>query len=138
MAEVLGLILGEYMIPSEMPVIFITDSENARTLQRNIRNKSQHTHRAYIQRVKQGIDTALANHLEHLIAQWPREDRLNSFMWDTYERGEQICKLWATQGNNIDTSLPLDCQNYEEDNTYIEDGPIKYWKYLLRNTMSLT
>jgi len=60
-------------------------SENARMLQRNIRNKSQHTHRAYIRRVKQGIDTALANHLEHLIAQWPREDRLNTFMRDTYE-----------------------------------------------------
>jgi hypothetical protein len=43
-------------------------------------------------------------------------------MWDTYERGEQICKRWATQGNNIDMSLPLDRQNYEEDNTYVEDN----------------
>jgi len=33
MAEALGFIIGDYTIPHNMPVIYITDSDNARTLQ---------------------------------------------------------------------------------------------------------
>jgi len=44
MAESLGFIIGEYTIPSDLPVIYITDSNNARTLQRNIIHaKNSHT-----------------------------------------------------------------------------------------------
>ena len=45
MAEALGFIIGEYTVPSDLPVIYITDSNNARTLQRNIKSKKEFTHR---------------------------------------------------------------------------------------------
>jgi len=34
MAESLGFIIGEYIIPPDLPIIYITDSNNARTLQK--------------------------------------------------------------------------------------------------------
>jgi hypothetical protein len=45
MAEAIGFILGEYTIPADLPIIYITDSNNARTLQRNIVNLKKFTHR---------------------------------------------------------------------------------------------
>jgi hypothetical protein len=41
-AEALGFIIGEYTIPSDLPVIYITDSNNARTLQRNVKQLASH------------------------------------------------------------------------------------------------
>jgi hypothetical protein len=34
MAESIGLIIGEYTIPSDLPVIYITDSNNTRPLKK--------------------------------------------------------------------------------------------------------
>jgi hypothetical protein len=44
MAESIGFILGEYTIPAEIPVIYITDSNNARALQRNITSLKDFAH----------------------------------------------------------------------------------------------
>jgi hypothetical protein len=54
MAETLGFIIVEYTIPLDMPIIYITDSNNARTLQQNIRFKDKLTHCKMIRQVKQG------------------------------------------------------------------------------------
>jgi hypothetical protein len=66
MAETLGFIFGEYTLPSHLPAIYITDSNNARTLQRNIKNIEDFTHRKKIRKIKQGINYSIANHLEYL------------------------------------------------------------------------
>jgi hypothetical protein len=39
MAETIGFILGEYTIPSDLPILYITDSNNARTLQWRVKNR---------------------------------------------------------------------------------------------------
>jgi hypothetical protein len=44
MAESLAFIIGEYTFPSGIPIINITDSNNARTLQRNIKSLDDFTH----------------------------------------------------------------------------------------------
>lgn len=77
MAESLGLILGEYTIPSDLPVIYITDSNNARTLQRNIKHKHKFTHRKYVRCVQQGIEASIANHLDYLTARWLGDDQFS-------------------------------------------------------------
>jgi hypothetical protein len=48
MAEVLGFIIGEYTIPPNLLIIYITDSNNARVLQRNILHKNKFTHHTMI------------------------------------------------------------------------------------------
>ena len=40
MAEAMGFIIGEYTIPANLPVIYITDSNNARSLQKRIKIKT--------------------------------------------------------------------------------------------------
>jgi hypothetical protein len=79
MAETLGFIIGEYSIPSDLPIIFITDSNNARTLQRNLKNNDSFTHRKLICQVKQGIEHSIANHLEHLTKNWPKIEQLDPY-----------------------------------------------------------
>jgi len=96
MAEAFGFIIGEYTIPSELPVIYITDSNNARTLQRNLKNKQHFTHRQLIRCVKQGIDQSIANHLDLLTSKWLTEDQLSPHTKQLYAKGEEICKVWAT------------------------------------------
>jgi hypothetical protein len=39
MAEAIGFFIGEYTIPANLPVIYITDSNNARSLQKRIKIK---------------------------------------------------------------------------------------------------
>jgi len=95
MAEAIGFILGDYTIPQDMPVIYITDSDNARTLQCNISKKSTFTHRQLIRKVKQGIDQAISNHLDFLTSQWPHEETLSAQTLDMYKRGEKLCQRWA-------------------------------------------
>ncbi|MFN9980825.1 MAG: hypothetical protein ACK53Y_12950, partial [bacterium] len=95
MAEAVGFILGEYTIPSDLPIIYITDSNNARTLQRRVKNKDDFTHRHMVQYVKQGIDSSIANHLEYLTSKWPKEDQLSAYTRRLYSRGEQACRIWA-------------------------------------------
>jgi len=97
MAESFGFILGEYTIPADQPVIYITDSNNARTLQRNLKNSSSFTHRKLVRTVKQGIDYSIANHLEHLTSKWPREDQETTQAKQTYQQGVDTCKRWSTQ-----------------------------------------
>jgi hypothetical protein len=60
MAELIGFILGEYTIPSDLPIIYITDSNNARVLQRRVKNKEDFTHQKMVRCVKQGIDYSIA------------------------------------------------------------------------------
>ena len=80
-----------------MPIIYITDSNNARTLQQNVRFKNKFTHRKMIRQVKQGINHAMANHLEYLTDKWPREEQLTRYTLELYKRGEETYKLGATQ-----------------------------------------
>jgi len=54
MAESIGFILGEYTIPAHLPIIYITDSNNARTLQRRVRHINNYTHRQRVRQIKQG------------------------------------------------------------------------------------
>jgi len=68
MAEAIGFIIGEYTIPSDLPVLYITDSNKARTLQQNIKFCDKITHHKQIRCIKQGIDYSIANHLEFLIS----------------------------------------------------------------------
>jgi len=100
MAETLGFIIGEYSIPSDLPIIFITDSNNARTLQRNLKNNDSFTHRKLICQVKQGIEHSIANHLEHLTKNWPKIEQLDPYTLELYKKGEEICKIWGRDGNN--------------------------------------
>jgi hypothetical protein len=44
MAETMGFIIGEYTVPETLPIIYVTDSNNARTLQRNLKNGKDFTH----------------------------------------------------------------------------------------------
>ncbi len=90
MAEALGFIIGEYSIPSDLPIIYITDSNNARTLQQNLKNGDKFTHRKMIRCIKQGIDHSIANHLEYLISKWPRMEQLSAHTIEMYKRGEAI------------------------------------------------
>jgi hypothetical protein len=99
MAETCGLLLGEYTVPANMPIIYITDSNNARTLQRNLKNSITFTHRKMIRTVKQGIDYSIASHLEHLTSKWPAADIQTAHAKAMYQRGEAVCKFWAEQGN---------------------------------------
>ena len=48
MAETMGFIIGEYTIPADVPVMYITDSNNARTLQCNLKNINDLTHHKVI------------------------------------------------------------------------------------------
>jgi hypothetical protein len=63
MAKALGFIIGKYTIPVDQPIIYITDSNNARTLQQNISNGDKFTHQKMFRNVKQGIDHSITNHL---------------------------------------------------------------------------
>jgi len=101
MAEAVGLILGEYTIPSQLPIIYITDSNNARTLQRNIKHLEEFTHRKKVRQVKQGIYYSIANHLEHLTKRWRQLNQLSAQMRRAYENGKNLCKIWAEQHNTI-------------------------------------
>jgi hypothetical protein len=88
-----------------MPIIYIIDLDNARTLQGNISKKAQFTHRHLIRKIKQGIDCSIANHLEFLTSQWPHEEDLSAHTLNKYRRGEELCQHWvnlqANQNNII-------------------------------------
>ena len=118
MAEALGFIIGEYTIPPEFPIIYITDSNNARTLQRNVRNRDSFTHRKLIRCVKQGIDHPIANHLEFLTSKWRHVDQLSPAMKRLYKRGEDICKLWASKD-----LLPFSQKTQATMMPYADDTP---------------
>jgi hypothetical protein len=116
MAEAIGFIMGEYMIPTDLPLLFITDSNNAHTLRRNISNKDQFTHQAFIRKVKQGIDQSIAAHMEYLTSQWMREESLDTHMIQLYKKGEKLCKLWDDQ--NMSRKHEEDNHNIKDDDTY--------------------
>jgi hypothetical protein len=97
MVEAFGFIIGEYTIPSDLPIIYITDSNNARTLQRNLKNKESFTHRQLVRRVQQGIDQAIANHLDLLTTKWPSRETLSNYALEMYKKGEEICNIWMNQ-----------------------------------------
>ncbi len=113
MAETFGFIIGEYSIPTDMPIIYITDSNNARTLQRNIKQGEQYTHRYMIRHIKQGIDHAIANHLEYLTSLWPQEENLDPYILELYKKGEDICRIWVSKQMSSNTILPQ--ANYEAE-----------------------
>ena len=107
MAETMGFIIGDYTIPSDTPIICITDSNNAFTLQRKMKNGHRFTHQKMIRGIKQGIDQSITNHLEYLTSKWPKEDRLSPHVRNMYKRGENICHIWAQQTNPIENSDPI-------------------------------
>jgi hypothetical protein len=96
-AEAFGFILGKYTIPPDMPIIYITDSNNARTLQGNVKFRDKFTHHKMIRCVKQGINHAIANDLEYLTYKWPRDEQLTRYTLELYKRGEETYKLGAKQ-----------------------------------------
>ena len=126
MAEALGFIIGEYTIPPDLPVIYITDSNNARTLQRNVKNKAKFTHRQMVRCVKQGIDQSIANHLELLTSKWIPEDQLSHSTRRLYAKGEEICKFWAS--NNLLPRPNADLTDTEthEENTDCQSHLSRY------------
>jgi hypothetical protein len=99
MAEALGFIIGKYTIPMDLPVIYITDSNNARALKRNVKNKNKFTHQQMIRHVKQGIDQSIANHLEKLTDKWYNKEELSNSALETYNRGVDVCIIWTNQYN---------------------------------------
>jgi hypothetical protein len=131
MAESIGFILGEYTIPAEIPVIYITDSNNAKTLQRNIASLKNFTHRKQVRHVKQGIDQSIASHLEYLTKKWPAQNELTPYQQHLYKRGERVCQIWAAanqhhtnqQSNHLcsddhsSTSSSRICNSYKTNNT---------------------
>jgi hypothetical protein len=92
MAETVGFIIREYTVPPDIPILYITDSNNARTLQRNLRYKDEITHRKMIRQIKQGIDHAIANQLEYLTDSWQSKEQLEPQAIDAHKRGEAICQ----------------------------------------------
>ena len=106
MAEAIGFILGDYTIPADLPVIYITDSNNARTLQRKIKCGDTLTHRQKVRQVMQRIDSSIAHHLEYLTSKWPSEDQLCEHTKDMYRRGAEICRIWAEQEKVSSSDLP--------------------------------
>jgi hypothetical protein len=91
MAEALSFILAEYTVPPDIPVIYITDSDNTRTLQRNLKFHDQFTHRKLIRYVKQGIDYPIANHLELLTSDGMQTHEMSLHNIDIYKKGERLC-----------------------------------------------
>jgi hypothetical protein len=105
----------------------VTDSNNARTLQRNIKYIAGFTHRRKIRHIKQGIDYAIANQLEYLTQQWPRHDQLSPYAQRLYDHGVCTCKLWATapsqvrDGQNTHQNTSRDRSNFAEELSEDED-----------------
>jgi hypothetical protein len=94
-AEAIGFVLGAYTAPTHMPVLYVTDSNNARTLQQNIKFLHHYTHRQQIRKIKQGIASSIANHLEHLTRQWtPIEE--NTQEEYLFNNGLESCIKWAS------------------------------------------
>jgi hypothetical protein len=83
--------MGDYTILLVMAITYITDSNNARTFQRNFKNGAQFTHHQLICNVKQGIDHSIANHLEFLTSKWLPEETPSAHILDMYKKSEQIC-----------------------------------------------
>jgi hypothetical protein len=117
MAETVGFIIGEYTVPPDIPILYITDSNNARTLQRNLKYKDDITHRKMIRRIKQGIDHAIANHLEYFTDSWQSKEQLEPQAIDAYERGEAICQEWASKKylNGNETYIDDDTETLNSD-----------------------
>jgi len=116
MAETIGFILGDYTIPPDFPVIYITDSNNARTLQRNLASLEQYTHRKQVRDIKQGIDSSIANHLDHLTQKWPKIEQLSEYHQRLYQRGERVCKIWA-EANASSNAPPRAISDTESHST---------------------
>ncbi len=131
MAESIGFIIGEYTIPAELPVIYITDSNNARTLQQSIASLKKFTHRKQVRHVKQGMDQSIASHLEYLTKKWPAQNELTPYQQHLYKRGERVCQIWAAanqhhtnqqsnhlcSGDHSSTSSNSTCSSYSTKNT---------------------
>eukprot|EP00590_Aulacoseira_subarctica_P005294 CAMPEP_0172416722 /NCGR_PEP_ID=MMETSP1064-20121228/3216_1 /TAXON_ID=202472 /ORGANISM="Aulacoseira subarctica , Strain CCAP 1002/5" /LENGTH=1681 /DNA_ID=CAMNT_0013154579 /DNA_START=343 /DNA_END=5384 /DNA_ORIENTATION=- len=126
MAETIGFLLGDYTVPPNIPVIYITDSNNARTLQRNLTSLEQYTHRKQIRNIKQGIDSSIANHLDHLTQNWLKLEQLSEYHQRLYQRGERVCKIWAdaNASSKPPTMEACDTENESHDTdsvTTLED-----------------
>jgi hypothetical protein len=106
-SESLGFILGAYTVPPNIPVLYVTDSNNARTLQRNVTNLQLFTHRKIVRKVKQSINASIANHLEYLSAQRGVIGD-NSFEHMLLNNEIEKCKVWAEKKNHQDRILELD------------------------------
>jgi len=106
MAESLGFVLGAHTIPPGIPIMYVTDSNNARTLQRNLSNPHLFTHRKMVRKVKQGIDHTIANHLQLLTP--PQHNwQDNSYEQELYDNGHENCQSWARLLNDNTTNEEL-------------------------------
>jgi len=135
MAESIGFILGDYTVPADVPVIFITDSNNARTLQRNLTSLQEYTHRQKVRLIKQGIDSSIANHLEFLTKKWPKSGETSAYHQRLYERGERVCKIWASANQSSDpleTNEADDSSSNSSKDSFLEE--ISYSHHELSHT----
>jgi hypothetical protein len=105
-----------------LPAINITDSNNARTLQRNIKNIEEFTHQKKIRKLKQGINYSIANHLEYLTKNWPQRDCQNYHTRRLYERGEEICKLCALHKNSTNKNCSEVQSTISQNLSYNEES----------------
>jgi hypothetical protein len=70
-----------------------------------------------IRQIKQGIDQAIANHLDFLTSQWPHEENLSEQTLEMYRRGEELCQIWANpkaERNNRITNADNDFSDDSE------------------------
>ncbi len=109
MAESLGILLSEYSLPIASPAMYITDSQNARSLHYNL-NKGQDLTNCFLNRkVLQGIHQPIANQLSYALSQRYKEEDLCYEMYNRLIKGQQTCQEWCTKATQPDTTkLPLD------------------------------
>ena len=108
--------LSQSTIPPDLPIMYITDSNNAKILQKRVKYKQDLTHRQLVRRVKQGIDYSIANHLELLTSKWPGEEKLSDHTKWLYKRAEEICQTWAK------VNIPNNCEpDHDESISYTND-----------------
>jgi len=118
MAETLGLIIADYSIPHKHPTIIITDSQNARTLQRNLFFQDNFTHRQLTRKLRFGISHSLSAHLNMLTTmRLPIED-LPPELELIQQAGIQLLKKWAnttTPTSKQDNSQQHEHESYDDE-----------------------
>jgi hypothetical protein len=120
MAEAIGFIIGEYTIPADLPIIYINDSNKARSLQKRMKNVGDFTHRKMVRQIKQGIDYSITYHLEHLTEKWLHEEQLSANNIRRYKRGEAMCNKWASSRSD-DNQDSITLHSETDDTETIED-----------------
>ena len=122
MAESLGILMSEYSLPSATPAMYITDSQNARSLHYNLNKGQDLTNCSLIRKVLQGIHQPIANQLSYALSQRYKEEDLCYEMHNRLIKGQQTCQEWCSKTTQLDTTtLPLDGDHAIESDEWNED-----------------